>query len=235
MASTESDDPVYAKSTFLTSYMSNHADTLVAYICHHLEQQSKHSKGSKASSTQAKDVKEPRMLKITSNDMELQYKDAADSLAVKQVTVPFDPPLAGYEEVRPRLLQMKLEAENAIGMAKKPTVAVYRLPSLRNALIVISLLLLWIGCATQENDYGSFGKIRRLFGGWWTIRATGLVIVVLHSLEAAFQFRSCQRFSMPMQQTLLWTFTTFILGFASLLEFRKVIREARIASVGKSH
>lgn len=122
-------------------------------------------------------------------------------------------------------------------------------------MIVTCLLLLWIGCATQENDYGSFGRIRRLFGGWWTIRATGLMIVrvhlehlpgthtepgsflqvVLHSAEAAFQFRSCQRFSMPMQQTLLWTITTFILGFAGLLEFRKVVREARIASVGKSH
>lgn len=144
MAATDSDDPVYSKSTFLTSYMSNHADTLVAYICHHLEQQSKRARGAKVPATQAKDVKEPRMLKITSNDMELQYKDAADGLAIKtvslavlvpyrlldcllnnltwpslhfmQVTIAFDPPLAGYEEVRPRLLQMKLEAENAIGM-----------------------------------------------------------------------------------------------------------------------
>ncbi|KAK9893293.1 hypothetical protein P389DRAFT_148149 [Cystobasidium minutum MCA 4210] len=235
MAGADSDDPVYSKSTFLTSYMSNHADTLVAYICYHLGQQSKRAKGGKVPPTEAKDVKDPRMLKITSNEMELQYKDAKDGLAVKTVTVPFDPPLAGYEEVRPRLLQMKLEAENAIGMAKKPPISVYRTPTRRNALIVISLLLLWIGCATQENDYGSFGRIRRLAGGWWTIRATGMMIVVLHSAEAAFQFRSCQRFSMPMQQTLLWTFTTFILGFASLLEFRKVVREARIASVGKTH
>lgn len=86
MAGSDSDDPVYAKSTFLTSYMSNHADTLVAYICHHLEQQSKRSRGSKVALTQAKDVKDPRMLKITSNEMELQYKDAGDNLAVKKVS-----------------------------------------------------------------------------------------------------------------------------------------------------
>ena len=35
---------------------------------------------------------------------------------VTQVEIEFDPPLAGYEEVRPRLLQMKAEAESSIGM-----------------------------------------------------------------------------------------------------------------------
>lgn len=87
MAAADSDDPVYSKSTFLTSYMSNHADTLVAYICHQLGQQSKRARGGKVAATEAKDVKEPRMLKITSNEMELQYKDANDGLAVKTVSL----------------------------------------------------------------------------------------------------------------------------------------------------
>ena len=34
----------------------------------------------------------------------------------KQVTVSFDPPLSAYEEVKPRLLDMKLDAEEALGM-----------------------------------------------------------------------------------------------------------------------
>jgi Domain of unknown function (DUF2470) len=34
----------------------------------------------------------------------------------KQLTVPFEPPLTGYEEVKPRLLSMKLDAEEALGM-----------------------------------------------------------------------------------------------------------------------
>ena len=34
-----------------------------------------------------------------------------------QVTIPFNPPLLGYEEVKPRLVQMKMEAEEGIGMA----------------------------------------------------------------------------------------------------------------------
>jgi hypothetical protein len=34
----------------------------------------------------------------------------------KQVRVLFDPPLAGYEEVKPRLLALKVDAEEALGM-----------------------------------------------------------------------------------------------------------------------
>lgn len=34
----------------------------------------------------------------------------------KEIRVVFDPPLAGYEEVKPRLLTMKADAEEALGM-----------------------------------------------------------------------------------------------------------------------
>ena len=34
----------------------------------------------------------------------------------RQVTVSFDPPLSAYEEVKPRLMEMKLDAEEALGM-----------------------------------------------------------------------------------------------------------------------
>lgn len=34
-----------------------------------------------------------------------------------QVSIPFNPPLLGYEEVKPRLIQMKIQAEEGIGMA----------------------------------------------------------------------------------------------------------------------
>jgi len=35
-----------------------------------------------------------------------------------QVSIPFNPPLSGYEEVKPRLLGMKLDAEEALGMVR---------------------------------------------------------------------------------------------------------------------
>ena len=38
---------------------------------------------------------------------------------------------------------------------------------------------------------------------------------------------------MPMQQTIIWTLSTLFLGWASLLQFRRVVREARIAGITK--
>ena len=35
------------------------------------------------------------------------------------IRVPFDPPLSGYEEVKPRLLGMKVDAEEALGMVRE--------------------------------------------------------------------------------------------------------------------
>ena len=46
-------------------------------------------------------------------DLTYQLKGNGESRAVR---IPFDPPLAGYEEVKPRLMNMKGEAEEALGM-----------------------------------------------------------------------------------------------------------------------
>lgn len=37
----------------------------------------------------------------------------------KSITIPFEPPLSGYDEVKPRLLSMKLDAEEALGMVSR--------------------------------------------------------------------------------------------------------------------
>jgi len=35
-----------------------------------------------------------------------------------QVHVPFNPPLAGYDDVKPRMLSMKAEAQEGLGMVR---------------------------------------------------------------------------------------------------------------------
>ena len=50
-------------------------------------------------------------------DMTYQLKGSGESRTVR---VPFDPPLSGYEEVKPRLMNMKGEAEEALGMVRPP-------------------------------------------------------------------------------------------------------------------
>lgn len=38
------------------------------------------------------------------------------SNSLSEIKIPFDPPLLGYEEVKPRLLAMKVDAEEALGI-----------------------------------------------------------------------------------------------------------------------
>lgn len=47
--------------------------------------------------------------------MDLSYQVKNDS-KWKDISIEFDPPLSGYEEVKPRLLQMKADAEEGLGM-----------------------------------------------------------------------------------------------------------------------
>lgn len=49
--------------------------------------------------------------------MTLTYQTKG-STETKEVRVVFDPPLAGYEEVKPRLMNMKGEAEEELGMVR---------------------------------------------------------------------------------------------------------------------
>ena len=49
-------------------------------------------------------------------DLEYKIKDASGRPQV--VRVEFDPPLRGYEEVKPRLLGMKADADEALGTVR---------------------------------------------------------------------------------------------------------------------
>ena len=48
--------------------------------------------------------------------MDISYQTPSSSGTKSLVRVNFDPPLSGYEEVKPRLLSMKANAEEALGM-----------------------------------------------------------------------------------------------------------------------
>ncbi len=51
-------------------------------------------------------------------DLEYKMKDALRSIKPQVVRVEFDPPLLGYEEVKPRLLGMKADADEQLGTVR---------------------------------------------------------------------------------------------------------------------
>ena len=51
--------------------------------------------------------------------MNLEYKTKNSSNRPEIVRIEFDPPLLGYEEVKPRLLGMKADADEALGIVRE--------------------------------------------------------------------------------------------------------------------
>ena len=51
--------------------------------------------------------------------MTLTYKTKTGGEEKKEVRVLFDPPLSGYEEVKPRLMNMKADADEALGVVRR--------------------------------------------------------------------------------------------------------------------
>ena len=50
--------------------------------------------------------------------MSLKYKVKGKGETESDVRISFDPPLTGYEEVKPRLLSMTADAQEALGMVR---------------------------------------------------------------------------------------------------------------------
>lgn len=110
-------DPVAAKSTFLCMYMSNHPDTLVSYVKHFGKTRDSIITNAKMISIDTK-VGSPYLTPTLtvyswSQGMDLFYQTKSEK---NQVRIEFDPPLVGYEEVKPRLLNMKVDAEKSLRM-----------------------------------------------------------------------------------------------------------------------
>ncbi|KAF8828501.1 hypothetical protein HHX47_DHR3000266 [Lentinula edodes] len=93
-------DPVAEKSGFLRMYMSSHPDTLVAYAKWYGEI--------------SEPISSAEMSAIDTKSMTLSCKMKNGS--TKEVRVAIDPPMTGYDDVKPRLLEMKAIAQEGLGM-----------------------------------------------------------------------------------------------------------------------
>jgi len=215
-------DPVAARSSFLCMYMSNHPDTLVAYVCHA-------QLGSKAGKQPP--VLSAKMTSIDSKGMTLLYV-AKGSDSQNQIRVPFDPPLLGYEEVKPRLMAMKVDAEEALGLTSPVKISSFSLPhDLYITLIMEAFLVFttWPPASVEP-----FVMLHDLVGPQM-IKWSWILMVVLHSFEALFATYLCSKNVSGWTVKAQWIIGTFFFGFPFLTLLRKRIQAARIESFNKSH
>lgn len=216
-------DPVAAKSTFLCMYMSNHPDTLVSYVRH----------WGKITET----VASAQMAGIDTKGMDLTYTTKSGG-STKAIRVPFTPPLAGYEDVKGRLLQMKVDAEEALGMAKNPTINSFAFPASawKTTLLIIALLYTTYAPDPESPLYSPACLTAVLIRGAlpsWGLTGIWVFLVAFHSAECVYTYSLCKRHSTPLVPTVLYLLTTLAFGFPAFMDYRKRVQAARIDSIMK--
>ncbi|KAH9841136.1 uncharacterized protein C8Q71DRAFT_846309 [Rhodofomes roseus] len=211
-------DPVASKSGFLCMYMSNHPDTLVGYVKHW--------------GKVAEDVSSAKMISIDTKGMTLAYKTKAGG-PEKEVRVLFDPPLLGYEEVKPRLISMKVDAEEALGMARAPQITTFRLPFgiwTTNVLLAFLLYVTFSPEPQSPNFAPAYlpAHYARTNLPVWAVTASWWIVVIVHPLEALYALYMARRHRMPFTTGVGYVLGTLIWGLPVLNELRHQRQAARI-------
>ncbi|ETW76764.1 hypothetical protein HETIRDRAFT_327988 [Heterobasidion irregulare TC 32-1] len=214
-------DPVADKSGFLCMYMSSHPDTLVSYAKHY-GQIREH-------------ITSAKMESIDSQGMKLSYQTKANS-SRQSVHVPFNPPLAGYEEVKPRLLSMKADADEALGTAKAPPITSFRLPlrTFQTFSLISFLVYTTYAPVNDPSPVWAVGQfLHSLVGGQTTMAFIWVFLGVVHAGEGLYATLLAKKHQMPFSTAISYITAITIFGYPVLLDLRSRIQTARIESIMK--
>jgi len=213
-------DPVADKSGFLKMYMSNHPDTLVAYA----KWYGKVSEPMSAAEMSAIDSK--------SMTLTCTLKDGAK----KEVRVVLDPPLAGYDDVKPRLLEMKAIAQEGLGMIKSPVLPDFQFPRRVFTTTFLPLCaLLYCTFFPKDSAAPLFAPAQFLYPyiRGLILPASWILVAVLHSIEAAFIASVARKHAGSFSTGAAYVLGTLVFGFPVMMDMRRRIQAARIDSVMK--
>jgi len=213
-------DSVAEKSGFLKMYMSNHPDTLVAYV--------------KWFGKVTESIVSAEMTAIDSKSMTLTYKTKGGTSKVS--VIPIEPPLSGYEEVKSRLLGMKAEAQEGLGMIKSPQISNFVLPW--NAAFTSFMVICLCYCTFFPRGHPSplFVPAHVIFsviGGDFTLRLIWGFMVLTHTLESVYTYSLCAKHHTGFWVGAVHVVSTLLFGFPIWVDMRKRIQAARIESVMK--
>ncbi|KAH9475252.1 Strobilurin A biosynthesis cluster protein r1 [Psilocybe cubensis] len=211
-------DPVAEKSGFLRMYMSNHPDTLVAYA--------------KWFGKVKEVITSAEMTAIDCNSMTLTCTMKGGSK--KEVRVPIEPPLSGYEDVKPRLLEMKAFAQEGLGMIKAPHITTFEFPRDAWVMTVLYFFGLFIyNLPGHPSIFGQTADFITAYTGTTVVKWLLWTISGLHSLESIYMYSLCRRHSTGFALGAMYVVSTFFGGFPTWVNLRKKIQAARIDSVMK--
>ncbi|KAJ3486902.1 hypothetical protein NLI96_g3902 [Meripilus lineatus] len=217
-------DPVAAKSAFLCMYMSNHPDTLVSYVRHWGKIKEK--------------VTNAQMTGIDTKGMTLTYTVGASKDVKKTVRVVFNPPLSGYDEVKPRLMNMKVDAEEALGMAKAPQLSTFHITPrvFQTGVMIAALVYTTFSPAPTSPSYHPAYTV----ASWvqnalpdGVLKACWIFMVTVHVLESFYTLSLCRKHRTPFLVGTGYVIGTLVFGYPIWTEMRRRVQAARIDSIMK--
>ncbi|TFK90725.1 hypothetical protein K466DRAFT_660613 [Polyporus arcularius HHB13444] len=216
-------DPVADKSGFLCMYMSNHPDTLVSYVRY----------WGKVTAQ----VSSAKMTRIDTKGMTLTYQ-VKGSTDTKEVRIEFDPPLLGYEEVKPRLMDMKAEAEEELGMTRAPQITSFRYsPKFMTTIIAMSFLVYCtLARSLASSEYAPIFTAGNLILSYlpsWSLQFSWGMVSVAHGLESLYVLYLCKKHRTGVVVGAQYVLATLLLGFPVIGDLRKQVQDARIDSIMK--
>lgn len=129
----------------------------------------------------------------------------------KEVYVPIEPPLKGYDDVKPRLLDMKATAQEKLGMVsffrvscllslnlekiKVPRIMSFRFPSdaFGTGLFIGVLLYLFVAPIDGRSAWYEPARLVYSMIGSKPVTWTTYIIGVTHALETAYTYTLCRK------------------------------------------
>ncbi|KAK7469262.1 hypothetical protein VKT23_003747 [Stygiomarasmius scandens] len=211
-------DPVAEKSSFLCMYMSSHPDTLVAYA--------------KWFGKVQEPISSADMTGIDTKGMNLRC--TLKSGQKKEVRVPIEPPLKGYDDVKPRLLEMKAIAQEGLGMIKSPVLNELQIPSAALGVAVLVAVLCYLAFSPRNSDDPLYGPARLMYG----ILGEGpkyllMFFAFCHTFEMMYTGYLSYSYKTGFVHGFIYVAMTAISGYTVWTDLRKRAQTARINSVMK--
>ncbi|KAF5347811.1 hypothetical protein D9756_010290 [Leucocoprinus leucothites] len=219
MSKQSTPDPVAEKSGFLRMYMSGHPDTLVAYA--------------KWFGKVQEVITSAEMTAIDTKSMTLTC--TLKNCSKKEVYIPIEPPLRGYEDVKPRLLEMKALAQEGLGMIKAPQITTFEVTRDIGISAAVMLSAAYLAYSPENSPSPLFYAANSVqqFVGAGVIRLLVNITFSLHALEALYTLHLCRKHHTGFGVGSLYVASTFLCGFAVCRNLRRRIQAARIDSVMK--
>jgi len=204
------------KIRIITHMNTDHQDSLIRYLSHYAH----------LSSFSARNA---RLVSITFSHMIILSSSSTPH------TIPINPPLESWAEVRPRVVQMDAECTAALGRSSV-TVKSYKPPRGFMTVVMVACALTFAAFCRRVNFVpGSLlytallRNVPRFADFCWTIQPLVIYpMALLHAAEATYMARSrLEKHTVRWGSRVWWTWvgSAFLEGWGSIVRFDEVVRE----------